>query len=40
MTILLVHRVERDCVRLSVKYGKSWQLYCEKVKYKILPPFY
>jgi len=40
MTMLLVHRVERDCDRLSVKYGKGWDEYCARVPYKILPPFY
>lgn len=40
MTILLVHRVERDSSRLAVKYGAKWDEYCGIVKYKILPPFY
>lgn len=40
MTILLVHRVERDCVRLSMKYGEKWNEYCSVVRYKILPGVY
>jgi len=37
MTILLVHRVGRDDLRLRQKYGAYWTEYCRKVPFKILP---
>jgi len=40
MTILLVHRVERDHQRCLDKYGKSWEQYEKQVPYKILPYVY
>jgi len=40
MTILLVHRVGRDDVRLSEKYGRHWNEYKASVPYKILPYVY
>ncbi len=35
--VLLSNRAVRDDRRCAEKYGKYWQLYCEKVPYKILP---
>eukprot|EP00179_Madagascaria_erythrocladioides_P006533 CAMPEP_0198313646 /NCGR_PEP_ID=MMETSP1450-20131203/4596_1 /TAXON_ID=753684 ORGANISM="Madagascaria erythrocladiodes, Strain CCMP3234" /NCGR_SAMPLE_ID=MMETSP1450 /ASSEMBLY_ACC=CAM_ASM_001115 /LENGTH=454 /DNA_ID=CAMNT_0044016655 /DNA_START=23 /DNA_END=1387 /DNA_ORIENTATION=- len=40
MTILLVHRAERDQQRCSGKYGASWDEYCRRVPYKIIPGIY
>eukprot|EP00126_Sphaerothecum_destruens_P005669 Sdes_comp18949_c0_seq1m9457 len=40
MATLLVHRTHRDDARCSLKYGKSWSLYCEKVPWKIFPGVY
>jgi len=37
LTILLGDRAYRDDQRCRRKYGPSWELYCEKVPYKILP---
>lgn len=37
MTILLVHRINRNEMRCRGKYGKDWDLYCEKVKWKLVP---
>ncbi|KAI7871127.1 C14 sterol reductase [Spinellus fusiger] len=38
--ILLVHRQLRDDAKCKAKYGKSWDEYCEKVKYRIVPGLY
>ncbi|KAI8800942.1 ergosterol biosynthesis ERG4/ERG24 [Cladochytrium replicatum] len=40
MTILLVHRIERDHQRLVGKYGKYWEEYCGVVRYKLIPYVY
>lgn len=40
LTILLVDRAVRDDERCRVKYKKYWQMYCEKVPYKIIPGIY
>lgn len=40
MTILLLHRIQRDHTRCSGKYGKYWQEYCERVPYKLIPFIY
>lgn len=37
MTILLVHRCIRDEHRCKHKYGRSWDQYCEKVRYRLIP---
>jgi len=39
-TILLVHRERRDHHRCLEKYGSDWQLYCEKVPWRIVPGVY
>lgn len=40
MTILLVHRCRRDELRLTHKYGKSWDTYCKRVPYRLIPGIY
>lgn len=37
MTVLLVQRCIRDEDRCQAKYGKTWDEYCEKVKYRLIP---
>lgn len=37
LALVLLERAFRDDRRCSLKYGKDWQSYCEKVPYKILP---
>lgn len=37
LTILLVDRAYRHDKRCADKYGPSWDLYCKKVPYKIIP---
>jgi 7-dehydrocholesterol reductase len=37
LTALLVDRSYRDDERCRTKYGKSWDLYCELVPYRIVP---
>jgi 7-dehydrocholesterol reductase len=37
LTLLLVDRAFRDDQRCGRKYGPSWQEYCQKVPYKIIP---
>ena len=38
--ILLVHRERRDHAMCAVRYGKDWDEYCKKVKYRIIPGVY
>jgi len=40
MTILLVHRIERDQGRCSTKYGEYWKEYTKIVPYKLIPKVY
>jgi 7-dehydrocholesterol reductase len=40
MTILLLHRIERDHHRCLGKYGPYWEQYIEKVPYKLIPYIY
>ncbi|MDR3624319.1 MAG: hypothetical protein P4L16_04170 [Chlamydiales bacterium] len=37
LAILLIERAFRDDIRCKKKYGKDWQIHCQKVPYKILP---
>ncbi|KRX05300.1 hypothetical protein PPERSA_00601 [Pseudocohnilembus persalinus] len=37
---LLVSRVYRDEEKCQNKYGKYWNVYCEKVKYRLIPYLY
>lgn len=37
LTALLVHRLGRDEIRCSEKYGPYWKKYCEAVPYKMIP---
>ncbi|MBA2655942.1 MAG: 7-dehydrocholesterol reductase [Tatlockia sp.] len=37
LTILLFDRAFRDEQRCARKYGKQWELYCQRVPYKIIP---
>ncbi len=39
-TILLVHRERRDHEMCAEKYGKDWDAYCEKVRWRIVPGLY
>jgi protein-S-isoprenylcysteine O-methyltransferase Ste14 len=38
--VLLVHRDMRDEEKCAKKYGKAWDTYCQKVKYRIIPYVY
>jgi len=38
--VLLVHRERRDDANCRAKYGKDWDKYCEKVRWRILPGVY
>ncbi|TNV78652.1 hypothetical protein FGO68_gene873 [Halteria grandinella] len=38
--VLLVHRDMRDEEKCAAKYGKAWQEYCRRVKYRIIPYIY
>ena len=40
MSILLLHRIQRDHHRCLGKYGPYWEQYCEKVPYKLIPCIY
>ena len=40
LTILLIHRIERDHQRCLDKYGHYWEEYCKLVKYKLIPKVY
>lgn len=37
LAILLIHRCLRDEKRCRDKYGKQWDIYCEKVPYRLIP---
>jgi len=37
LTVLLVHRLGRDEIRCSEKYGAYWKKYCEAVPYQLIP---
>lgn len=37
MTILLVHRINRNEMRSRGKYGRDWDVYCQKVRWKLIP---
>jgi 7-dehydrocholesterol reductase len=37
LTILLLDRAWRDDKRCADKYGKYWDMYCNKVPSKIIP---
>ena len=39
-TILLIHRERRDFGRCRSKYGKQWEQYCQRVRWRILPGIY
>lgn len=39
-SILLVHRERRDFNRCYSKYGKDWEQYCGRVRWRILPGIY
>lgn len=38
--VLLIHREMRDEEKCMRKYGKDWERYCEKVRWRILPGVY
>lgn len=40
MTILLLHRIQRDHTRCKGKYGKYWDEYMKAVPYKLIPYVY
>ncbi len=37
LTLILLQRIYRDDSRCRGKYGKSWDEYCAKVPYKLIP---
>ena len=37
---LLVHRERRDHHRCAAKYGEDWDLYCRRVRWRIVPGLY
>jgi protein-S-isoprenylcysteine O-methyltransferase Ste14 len=39
-SILLIHRERRDFRRCSTKYGKDWEQYCKRVRWRIVPGIY
>lgn len=40
VAILLAHRERRDHAMCAVRYGKDWDEYCKKVRYRIIPGVY
>jgi 7-dehydrocholesterol reductase len=40
MTILLLHRCKRAEQSCAIKYGKDWELYCQKVRWVLIPGVY
>jgi len=38
--VLLIHRDMRDGEKCAAKYGKSWEEYCARVPYRIVPYVY
>jgi Delta14-sterol reductase len=40
LTILLIHRERRDHDMCARRYGHDWDLYCAKVRYRIIPGLY
>jgi protein-S-isoprenylcysteine O-methyltransferase Ste14 len=39
-SILLIHRERRDSRHCGAKYGKDWERYCRRVRWRILPGIY
>jgi protein-S-isoprenylcysteine O-methyltransferase Ste14 len=39
-TLLLLHRERRDHVACAAKYGRDWDEYCARVRWRILPGVY
>jgi protein-S-isoprenylcysteine O-methyltransferase Ste14 len=39
-SVLLIHRERRDFNRCRAKYGKDWERYCQRVRWRILPGIY
>ncbi|KAK4613233.1 7-dehydrocholesterol reductase [Fulvia fulva] len=37
MCLLLLNRLQRDERRCRAKYGKQWEKYCEKARYRLVP---
>ncbi len=40
LTILLLHRILRQEELCYNKYNKYWEMYCDKVRYKLIPGIY
>jgi 7-dehydrocholesterol reductase len=40
LSILLFDRALRDDARCRRKYGASWELYCRRVPWRIVPGVY
>jgi protein-S-isoprenylcysteine O-methyltransferase Ste14 len=38
--ILLIHRERRDHAMCRQKYGRDWEAYCRKVRWRIVPGLY
>ncbi|XP_066999066.2 uncharacterized protein [Anabrus simplex] len=37
LVTLLVHRTFRDEAKCAQKYGENWQVYCQQVRYRLIP---
>lgn len=40
LSSLIINRLPRDEARCRRKYGKNWALYCDKVRWRLLPGIY
>jgi 7-dehydrocholesterol reductase len=40
LTVLLLHRAGRDDRRCHAKYGRHWDEYCSRVRWRVLPGIY
>lgn len=37
LTCIFINRIPRDEARCRGKYGRTWERYCEKVRWRVLP---
>ena len=40
LSSIIVNRIPRDEARCRRKYGKDWAVYCEKVRWRLVPGLY